>query len=195
MLAFPKLLELENQEIWPVSLGDVKTWLEDFICRPHPKLIAAGDHAPICPCAESSFEANRICVAHVNLLDVAIENRKIALVHQLREIGISFGNETATKSDNLDCLIVTVGGLKTEEYAQVVESSHRDIKIWVLEKGLMLGAFHPLNTKQDSRNLGVLVMRSPVPLFVYRRMVRRDGTFLSKDVRYQSIYSYYFGKQ
>lgn len=150
----------------------IRSWMADYISRPHLEL---GRTGPICP-----FVAPAIQVEALTILSCPWPNGA-GLDHMIRIIAkcVTTFESLEWKSGNraLHCLVVTLPELPESDYWQIDEG-HRATKDRVVARGLMLGQFHPTCDAPAARNQSFAVNRSPLPLFALRYMAFHDVLFL-----------------
>jgi tryptophan 2,3-dioxygenase len=171
----------------PLSARDqtyelVSKWLASYITRPHPEL---GRRGPVCP-----FVAQALAVDSVFLAAYRFDSER-DLEHVMLAIdeGIErfWGLTQEQDSPDLLALIVVFPDLE-REYWQLIDEAHRASKSGVVQKGLMLGQFHPSCDAPAAHNTSFPVNRAPIPLLVIRHMSAHDILFLEHDPVWRDHY-------
>jgi len=85
----------------------------------------------------------------------------------------------------LRALVVVISGL-TEP--SLLDEVHVAVKSMIVERGLMIGQFHPRCTERAVRNSGFAVGRSPVPMLAVRHMAVHDIVFLDRKREWFAAY-------
>ena len=177
---------------WPIDLSALDLWIRDFICRPHPLLIAAGRATAVCPLAEPALRQGSVWLSHLRFPNDPSIDRKDYAARHLLDLSANFKETFRATSLSLDCLIVTTEGLGYHEWRYVVDGAHQVVKPAVLRRQLMVGGFHPLNNRPSRLSPSLFPMQSPLPLFAMRHMIQSDWRTLFYDDNYMDAFRLFF---
>jgi hypothetical protein len=67
-----------------------------------------------------------------------------------------------------------------DQAGEFIDGGHRRLRIEFVQRGLMLGEFHPSSQVMSVRNPDFPVMQSPVPMFAVRALTTHDLMFLDR---------------
>ncbi|MFF3358831.1 DUF6875 domain-containing protein [Streptomyces sp. NPDC002917] len=167
--------------VMPVHFGSpadterrqVETWLSTYISRPHEQL---GRRGPVCPYVPPARRAGL-----VRLLAATWQPTPGSEATQVRIVLEAAVDQFAAQpwppqSPHLHCLVVLLGQLRIQQWP-LLDAAHAQVKAAVMERGLMLGQFHPRCPAPAAHNPELPVNRSPLPLVVVRRMASHDHLF------------------
>ena len=189
---FARYRDAVAEQQWPVEIRELDQWLNNYIFYPPKEFIDIGYMKGVCPLSLTAWRNNSIYLYHLEIEPNNPTKKKENLIDLLKRVGFEFRSHFDENSF-FDCLIITINGVDEFEFKDVLESAHRDIRVWALENKLMLGAFHPGNKIIKDRVIGKLdVMRSPIPIFVYRNLLKRDLNFFKGNPTYLSIFTKQF---
>jgi hypothetical protein len=93
----------------------------------------------------------------------------------------------------MSCLLITVAGVERHELRYIIDGAYKDAKLGMLEQQLMFGGFHMFNNRPSAWNPEFFPMRTPVPVFAFRRMTRVDWKSLRESDDYLEVYTRFFG--
>lgn len=92
-------------------------------------------------------------------------------------------------------LLVAFPAVGVRDVGWVVEDSQRRLKTEFVERGLMIGEFHPGPPPAPGlHNPSFRPLHSPVPLLAIRRMVGTDLPFLTADEHHLEVYRAHFSR-
>jgi heptaprenyl diphosphate synthase len=95
------------------------------------------------------------------------------------------------RGDPLHSLVVTIEDMPADSWS-LIDVAHPAAKPDAVERGLMLGQFHPACPTPSVHNAGFPVNQAPVPLVVVRPMALHDLLFLHDDPHYFEAYRRHF---
>jgi hypothetical protein len=150
----------------------VLRWMDEFITRPDPRLNRTG---PVCPRVAPARRQNLIHLVTVRTSGrsaetaVAVGPHLADLFEQLLPAG------PARRAGSLLALFPDVAAADGPEF---IDRGHRLLRMGFVERGLMIGEFHPDSEVASVHNPGFRVMRSPVPMFAVRALSIHDLMFL-----------------
>lgn len=164
---------VENQMGSPCAeLAIARRWLVEFVGRPDRRVGRAG---AVCPFVPPALHAGTLHMeqwtvsTHPGVPElVAVSNR---MVEAFASIPEGRGNPL------LHALVVVLPGLAEPS---LLDEVHTATKSAVVERGLMIGQFHPGCTERAVRNPRFEVSRSPVPMLALRHMAIHDIVFLDR---------------
>lgn len=174
----PKLwraADIRKAEAISPALTDVLDWLEFYVVKPHTQL---GRTGVVCPFVPPALKLGSLWVSAVDTQLYRVEQicqvlREYLTIYQSAELSVPPSSELKT-------LIIAFPRLPRETSSELVDRAHQAMKPMVVEKGLMLGEFHPDSISPGLHNPHFYPLRSPMPLFVFRQMVPNDLVFLNK---------------
>jgi hypothetical protein len=158
----------------PPQLRAVGGWILSFVNQPHRDL---GRSGIVCPFVPPALKQNLIWLALVSDECVAVDHvcarlRGYMRVYQARAAGVGSPEQAA--------LVLVFPALNETGRGSLVQKIHRRAKPEIVSNGLMLGEFHRESKAPGVHNPDFRPLRSPVPLFVLRRMVINDLVFLAQ---------------
>jgi hypothetical protein len=172
-------------------------WFKDFVAQPHPMMTRSyGGSTAVCPFITSllDLESGALSVTVDHTTDGADPDALVALM--LREYVPFMREETShlpKESEPLKSLAVILPGIRTchESNLTIV---HQILKDMLVPEGLMVGEFYPTYERGSVWNDAFTdVMKSPIPLFVLRRILIHDLLFLHEKKEYFIAYHERFG--
>jgi hypothetical protein len=149
-------------------------WLKNVIMQPHADLMRPG---AVCPFVAQSMGLDALIFA---VLPGARGDARAAFdmmvpfVEAFRAIEPVGGPLLGLKA-----LTVFFPDLPEADWDDFIDGGHRALKPYYVERGLMLGEFHPNSTKPGASNPAFPAMRAPVPAFVIREMAMHDTKFIN----------------
>jgi hypothetical protein len=168
-------------------------WCEHFLGRPSSLVGRTGNVCPFVPEAmmRCSLKFAVIPLAHQGVAAIA-EIEGVVAAFRDQFVG---AEEAQGKIDIFGSRIMIFPDVTAEEAFEVIDPPQRKLKPTFVERGLMLGEFHPLSKTPGLRNAAFRPLRSPIPLLAIRHMVESDIDFLIQPsdpavTRVQSIKAY-----
>lgn len=154
------------------DLQALTIWLREYISRPHPEL---GRKGPICPFVPVALNADAVAYhLQYEITGKDPDELREVLAHHLQRLPATGAN---WQEASLDSLIVALPDMVQEGWG-VLDDVHAQLKDFAVERGLMIGQFHPGCDERSVRNDGFSVSRSPIPLLAVRHMSSHDILFL-----------------
>jgi hypothetical protein len=149
-------------------------WLQNTIMQPHADLLRPG---AVCPFVAQSM-AQDCLIFGVRL--GAKGGAQDAFDLMLPFIA-AFGALEPAEGPLLALKALTVffPDLPEADWQGFIDGGHQLLKPVMVERGLMLGEFHPNSTKPGATNPAFRAMRAPVPAFVIREMAMHDTKFIN----------------
>jgi hypothetical protein len=147
-------------------------WLENFLCKPHPEL---GRGGPVCPFVRPSLDKD--------LLWLTSWPGRPAGAEEVAEVVIKYCDwflqlEPREGEDSIDkAILVLFPALLDDAKFPLLDEAQALARPRFLERGTMLGQFHPRSNKQGLRSTEFRPS-CPVPLLAIRFMTRYDLPFL-----------------
>jgi hypothetical protein len=165
-------------------------WIEEFICEPRPDLGRAG---PVCPFVRPSLERELLSMAfHYEIDGSSVKAVKRTISdYGAKFLKLPFASE---RDRGLLSLLVVFPNIP-EERAGVIDAVHAEMKTQFVQRGLMLGQFHPNCTAPAVHNHSFRAFVSPFPLFAMRYMSYHDILFLSEQEQWFAEFYLRFGSK
>jgi GGDEF domain-containing protein len=151
-------------------------WVRNVIARPHPNL---GRRGAVCPYVPPALKKEIVWLA-VERVAHASEQVVDAHVRPYRDVILDL-EPTAGEAANLKTIIVLFPDVIPAQAARVIDGAQISMKPYFVERGLMLGEFHPMSESRGLHNAAFRPLRSPVPAIVIRYMMAQDLEFLLRD--------------
>jgi hypothetical protein len=151
-------------------------WARDYIASPHPDL---GRKGAICPFVQKSIQLDRLLVVVHDEVDGSS-------LSALREIILTESERFAARHPPLDPVASTAGLILafprlTPERCPLLDTLQNELKTHMMQRDMMLAAFHAGSTKPAQHNAAFALYRSPVPTMVLRALDVRDIVFLRNN--------------
>ncbi|MFF0456610.1 DUF6875 domain-containing protein [Nocardia africana] len=170
--------------------AEIDKWLQGYIGQPHEEL---GREGPVCPFVLPSLRSGSLSVrVHRWRGSDGVE----AMLGLIDRIVAEFARGArGPQLPRLQALVVVVTGLNESAW-WLIDEGHRRAKGAVVDRGYMLGQFHPHCAEPAAHNPLFPVNRAPYPLFAIRKMALHDLLFLHDDPvwfdRYQERFAHKF---
>ncbi|MET7951056.1 DUF6875 domain-containing protein [Micromonospora sp. NPDC005324] len=148
-------------------------WLEQFVVRPHPDL---GRPGAVCPRLAPAMRADTVRLVAIALTGTSFEHA----VEAGYVLGQLFDELTPDADRQSAALLGFFPGLPAQDAADFIDGGHRLARPWFVERGLMLGEFHPTSAVGSVHNPDLPVMRCPAPMFAVRAITPHDLMFLDQ---------------
>jgi hypothetical protein len=176
-----------------VSVLDMKkllAWIEMYICQPHYQL---GRTGAVCPFVRLSLEKGALSMSFHYEIDGSRVNtlKRTIYGYAARFLEFPFSDE---RDRELLALLVIFPNIP-EKRADVIDVVHAQLKTYFVQRGLMLGQFHPNCPESAAHNPFFRASVSPFPLFAIRYMALHDILFLSKQEQWFAEYYSRFGSK
>lgn len=156
------------------GLGQVLSWIANFVAKPNASL---GRQGAVCPFLPRALKSDSLFF-HELKLDTKLGD------DQIDELIKTFADVFANTLPNvgksrLNKAIVLVFPNLTDELAvKLIEETQHRLKPFFVGRGLMLGEFHENHQGEGIRNDKFRPLQSPVPLLVIRHLLPSDLLFL-----------------
>jgi hypothetical protein len=153
----------------------ILSWMQSYICQPHPKLGRKGD---ICPFARPAMDNNTLdMVFHYEVDGQSLED-VVSITRSYVQLFLD--RYPLDRSDAiLQTLLVIFPNIPIER-STIIDEVHSILKSEYVLQGLMLGQFHMTCPEPAVRNPDFQVMVSPLPFFAIRHMAQHDVLFLNQ---------------
>jgi hypothetical protein len=157
--------------------ASVLKWLREFIARPHKHSGRAG---PVCPFVPHSLALDTIWVTEIPEKDLSIESIS-AIMTRYCNLFLETEPRNGREAMNKSFLVVfpSLASRGAEGTALVDEVQYR-LKPYFVDRGIMVGEFHPANESPGLRNPDFRPLRSPLPMLAIRHMVESDLPFMTR---------------
>jgi hypothetical protein len=175
------------RENW-AALSQITAWAETFLCRPHARLGRAGD---VCPYTKAALRHNLFWLTICRGAQLAPEDvytQAMTYRDWFLELEPRHGKEAQFKT-----ILMLFPDVPVEDAPKIIDTVQRALKPELVDKGLMVGQFHPQCPEPGLWNQDFRPLQAPVPLLAMRHMVLTDFPFLRKDERFISSYIRVFG--
>ncbi|WP_405591109.1 DUF6875 domain-containing protein [Streptomyces sp. NBC_01190] len=159
----------------------VVDWLHEYVSRPHPGLNRKG---PVCPFVPAAMKSS--AVRYHFRYEITGQDRAELAGVLLRRLD-AFSGAPSGSDRTLDTHLVVLPDLSETGWT-ALDRAHADLKDAAVERGLMIGQFHPACDERSARNAAFRVSRAPIPLLAIRRMAPHDVLFLHHDPRWFAHY-------
>ncbi|MEU3606810.1 DUF6875 domain-containing protein [Streptomyces sp. NPDC035033] len=171
------------------ALDSVDEWLDSYVTQPHEQI---GRSGAVCPFVAPARRAGAVETV-VRLVGPAAGVR---LLTEVIRCGLDEFERSGRRTSNpaLRSLLVVLPDLRPEAYA-LLDEAHARVKSESVERGLMIGQFHPDCDEPAARNPAFKVSRSPVPLVAVRAMAVHDILFLGERADWFAQYHRRFGER
>jgi len=174
----------KNREI----LRQTVAWADTFLCNPHPQLGRAG---AVCPYTEGSLKSNLFWLTLCEGENVSIKDVYTSVMNYrdwFLEIEPQSGKDAQFKT-----ILMLFPDLPAADASKIIDAVQLELKPEFVERGIMIGQFHPTCPEPGLWNEDFRPLQAPVPLLAIRHMVLTDFPFLKKDERFIAAYRKVFG--
>ncbi|MFR0356709.1 DUF6875 domain-containing protein [Streptomyces sediminimaris] len=171
------------------ALDSVDEWLNSYVTQPHEQL---GRSGAVCPFVAPARRVHAVETA-VRLVGPAAS---LSLIKEVIRCGLDEFEQLGRPTSNpaLRSLIIVLPDLSPEAFA-LLDEAHAQVKTESVERGLMIGQFHPECDEPAARNPAFKVSLSPVPLVAVRAMAVHDILFLGERADWFTEYHRRFGER
>jgi hypothetical protein len=155
------------------GVDQLKTWVEEFLAKPHPAL---GRKGTVCPFIPGAISAGTLRYSGINLSAVDYQSFKdvfSAYFETFRGLG-------PAQAPHYRALLIAVHGIDTKSLTKHITEAQVEFRQALLSSKILLGGFHPDNSISSLRNSAFFPFRAPVNTIVYRDMVAQDSAFILK---------------
>ena len=187
--------EAEEAAIESLPHKIIIEWLSSYVMQPHPSL---GRRGAVCPFVKPALKLDALWLAAIPnkaLTEDSMCRLVLKYMKRYQKLEPTIGEPAVLKS-----LILIFPKIETRSAYLLIESVKDKMKLSFVEAGLMLGEFYPSSTSPGLHNSDFHPLISPIPLFVYRRLLPDDLVFLTKEtdlpghrIGFISNYLKYFG--
>lgn len=148
-------------------------WLARFVTRSHPDL---GRPGAVCPRLAPALRTDTVWLVAIALTGASPEHA----VEASKVLGHLFEDLATPEQRQSAALLGFFPDLPAQNAAAFIDGGHRLVRPWFVERGLMLGEFHPTSTVGGVHNRDLPVMRCPAPMFAVRAITPHDLMFLDQ---------------
>jgi hypothetical protein len=166
--------DLPEHETANPCLRIVMDWIHTYVLKPHNQL---GRGGPVCPFVSPALSLKALWISVVDREFRSEKPLRTVLNSYIEQYHLS---EPRGAGRDLKAFIIVFPKLVPDRASNLVDQVHKSMKPMVVEAGLMLGEFHRGSQSPGLHNSHFYPLRSPVPLFVLRKMVPGDLVFLNK---------------
>ena len=173
--------------------AELLTWAERHLMRPHPRLHRPYTPPLVCPFIEASIKQNTLLFAFHNEVTGDAVLPIITILETHAAFLSTAGSECERAQNFQEALLIIFPGLSSERYT-VLDNVHELSKDSMVERGLMIGQFHPsCRTGAIHNPAWQQVSIAPYPLIAMRRMVMHDILFLCEKEHWFIQYDKRYG--
>ncbi|HKS46440.1 MAG TPA: hypothetical protein VJT49_15275 [Amycolatopsis sp.] len=174
-------------ELPSCAVETARRWFVEYLCKPHELL---GRDGAICPFVAPAIKAGSVAsMERPVAADIDVDGM-VAIVHDMAD-----GFESVRwpgHGDSLRALVWVLTGIPDEKLT-LLDEAHRNTKADLVQRGFILGQFHPHCQETAVHNPDFLISRAPVPMLGLRRMAFHDVLFLNSDPHWFSAYQQRYG--
>lgn len=171
-----------------ISIRDMEellTWIKGFICLPHSQLGRSGS---VCPFVLPSIEKNAFSVAFHYEIDGSDADKIKHIIASYADMFLKLSLETNRESDRELLTFLVIFPNIPQERSSIIDAVHAEMKTYFVQKGLMLGQFHPNCVEPAIHNPSFHVNIAPFSLLAIRNMAFRDLQFLAEKEQWFAEY-------
>ena len=171
------------------TLLEYKRWIMDFLCRPNSLLGRKGD---VCPFTMQAFSKGlfwlNVQPVHGETIEemAAIVN---GFLNTFLELEPTSGGNVQYKTIN-----ILFPFMKSDRWIELIDGCQLLLKKQFVQKGLMIGQFHPYCEQGGLHNDDFKPLQAPFPLLAIRNMVPTDYPFLNDGGELEAAYNKLYGK-
>lgn len=174
---------------FPADCAAVWDWVYDYVSEPHRDLGRAG---PVCPFVPPALKDGSLFYSV--RYDVAGNDRESitrTLAAEMDEFDATTPPLPRT-GIQLRSRLVSYPLLELEGW-RALDDAYLNLKDRAVQRGLMIGQFHPACEESAIRNQAFRVSRAPHALVAMRRMAPHDILFLHENPLWFALYRERFG--
>lgn len=165
----------------------LRSWVCDYLIRPHPDL---GRSGPVCPFTNPSVSRGLFWVGFIDGRDVGLHQ----MTEAVDELFDAFPALPPVDGDDALLKAVLLVFPDVVDYS-LIEEAQREGKSKFVREGLMLGQFYPGCTTPGLRNKEFPALEAPLPILAVRNMVGSDFPFLAQRSEWVDAYLKRFAHQ
>ena len=158
-------------------------WARTFLTRPNP---AIGRNGPVCPYLKDSFDHHHLFVSCRPDSDCGDHSLRIELLDEVTTFA-ELQDQVPDKERHLVAMLIVLPHVDPTS-AEPLDELRAELKSRFVERGLMIGQFHPLCEAPGLWRDDFRPLQSPVPLLAVREMVSSDLPFLMNDPEHAATY-------
>jgi hypothetical protein len=146
-------------------------WVDEYVSRPHPDI---GRDGPVCPFVPRLIEEGNLFVE----VDDSIDGTDAAAIEARMRTAVA--DYLAMPNAYRKALVIVFPNVVGSN-VEVVDRVQAALKPGCVQKGLMVGQFHPLSTEPGARNPDFPANRAPLAAIALRHMSHHDIVFLDRS--------------
>lgn len=171
-------------------LRTVLTWVEDYLCRPHPQLGRTGN---VCPYARTALDRGSLYLTVTPGVPDEAQVRDRLRVY--RDWFLELTTQ-AGRSRTFHTIVMVFPDLPRPVAARIIDRIQAALKTEYVSHGLMIGEFHDgPPDKPGLWNPEFRPLHGPLPMLAIRHMVPSDLLFLESDDEHLRVYLDLFADQ
>jgi hypothetical protein len=159
----------------PASIKIVMRWISSFIANPHENL---GRTGAVCPYVPPALKMDSMWLTHCDR-GYSSEEEMCQTVMDCLNLFQELDREG--EAHLFKALVVIFPEISHDLASSLIGRVQKSMKPTIVRAGMMLGEFFDGNDSPGLYNAELRPLRSPIPLFVYRRLVVNDLRFLTKS--------------
>ena len=172
------------------SLRTVLTWVEDYLCRPHPQLGRTGN---VCPYTRTALDRGSLYLTVTPGVpeEAQVQDRLRGYRDWFLELTAEAG-----RSRTFHTIVMVFPDLPRPLAAPTIDRIQAGLKTEYVSRGLMIGEFHDgPPDKPGLWNPEFRPLHGPLPMLAIRHMVSSDVLFLESDQDHLRVYLDLFADQ
>lgn len=181
----------ESLKPFQKKLHNITRWVHDYLCKPHPEL---GRSGPVCPFVPTAIEKGLLQV--IVYPGVTMETDRQTIHQIMLDERDAFLNTQPMRGNNAQfkAFLLIFPNLPDPQSHQIIDSIQSHLQEDFVEKGLMVGEFHPgPPDKVGLWNTSFRPLDCPEPMLAIRHMVPTDILFLKDQDNLVAEYLRIFG--
>lgn len=168
------LLSPDTDEAVRHHAAEFERWLRNVIVQP---ISGREELGSICPWAATALRLDTIHLTVCDSSDGPTALRT-ATEEAIRSFAATKPNHGIPAVHHITGVIVLPG---MPDLNACLDAQQHDLKLYALQRGLMLGLFHPQRQRPSLTHAGALTLRSPVPAILVRNLMPQDRRIFSSD--------------